>query len=168
MGPPPRAASGEGRFLDDDLPHLLARAAQAVAETFHTALRRQGITFPVWRVLAVLSDCPSGGETVSGLAAACLLQQPTTTKLLDRLERGGLVQRRPDERDGRIVRVGLTPAGQTRAAALVAAARQHEAAVLARHPEAEGMKAVLRALIAQPGSRPAAEPEPGSRHSAEP
>jgi DNA-binding MarR family transcriptional regulator len=143
------AVDGEtGRFIDDYLLYLLARASHAISGEFHQELRRRGVSVAVWRVLASLVGTPGGG-TVTGLAETCLLQQPTMTKLLDRMTREGLVERRPDAKDRRVVRIGLTPAGASKAAALVAAARQHEAAVLARHAEVEpaAAKALLRSVM---------------------
>ena len=134
-------------FLTD----LLARASHAVVQGFAEVLRRRGTGLPVWRVLAALLARP--GETVTGLAEACLLQQPTMTKLLDRMVQDGLVARAQDARDRRVVRVSLTPEGAAKAAELAVVAERHEAEVLARHPEAEGIKAVLRDIIA--GSGPA-------------
>ena len=146
MGPSPASPD---RFLDGFLPHLLARAAEAAAEAFHAELRGRGTTVPVWRALAALADGP--GETVGALAAACLMQQPTMTKLLDRMARDGLVRRQEDERDRRAVRVSWTAAGAARAADLVATARRFEAEFLARHPEAEAIKPVLRGIVALDG-----------------
>ena len=102
---------------------------------------------PVWRVLASLTG--SEGQTVGGLAEACLLQQPTTTKLLDRMARDGLVARAQDARDRRVVRVALTPEGEALAAELIRAAREHEADVLARFPEMEAvdLKGLLRSVL---------------------
>jgi DNA-binding MarR family transcriptional regulator len=134
-------------FLNNYLPHLLTLAAIAASRAFDQELREGGISLPVWRVMAVLLDRP--GETVTGLARRCLLQQPTATKLIDRLERDQLVQRRPDHRDHRVVRVSLTSKGSTLAASLVAAAKQHEAALLTRHPQAEALKNGLRSIIAE-------------------
>ncbi len=131
------------------MPDLLARTSHALTQGFAEELRERGVSLPVWRVLAALLARP--GETVSGLAEACLLQQPTMTKLLDRMVRDGLVTRAQDARDRRIIRVTLTPEGQAKAAELLAAAERHEAEVLARHPEAEGIKAVLRDTIARSG-----------------
>ena len=127
---PPDVADA-GRFIDDYLLYLLARASHLISAEFHQELRRRGVPVPVWRVLASLVGSRAGG-TVTGLAETCLLQQPTMTKLLDRMTRDGLVERRPDAKDRRVVRISLTPAGAAKAAGLVAAARQHEAAVLAR------------------------------------
>ncbi|NOG72862.1 MarR family winged helix-turn-helix transcriptional regulator [Roseicella sp. DB1501] len=136
-----------GRFIDDYLLYLLARTSHLISAEFHELLRRKGISVPVWRVLASLVGSP--GETVTGLAETCLLQQPTMTKLLDRMVRDGLVKRAQDTRDRRVVRVALTARGEMMAADLVQAAKLHEAEVLARHPETEAVaiKDLLRAIV---------------------
>lgn len=146
-----------GRFIEDYLLYLLARASHLISSEFHQELRRHGISVPVWRVLASLVGSPNG-ETVTGLAEVCLLQQPTMTKLLDRMERSGLVRRTPDARDRRVVRIDLTPVGAAKAKELVAAAKEHEASVLTRHPETGGdqFKVLLRAIMTKhmrPGRR---------------
>ncbi|WP_149541407.1 MarR family winged helix-turn-helix transcriptional regulator [Siccirubricoccus phaeus] len=139
------------RFIDDYLLYLMARASHLISGEFHEQLRRKHVSVPVWRVLAGLVG--SKGETVTGLAEICLLQQPTMTKLLDRMVRDGLVQRAQDGRDRRVVRIALTPRGEGLVKELLVAARQHEAEVLARHPEAEAiaLKSLLRAILARHG-----------------
>ncbi|WP_188902863.1 MarR family winged helix-turn-helix transcriptional regulator [Caldovatus sediminis] len=149
---PAAARPAQRRFVDDYLLALLARASHAVSAEFHAQLRGRGVGVPVWRVLATLSGLPRGqGETVTGLANACLLQQPTMTKVLDRMERDGLVRRHADVQDRRVVRLTLTPRGEAMVADLLVAARAHEAEVLARHSpeEVEAIKALLRDLIAR-------------------
>ncbi|MBD0273846.1 MAG: MarR family transcriptional regulator [Acetobacteraceae bacterium] len=138
---------GTGAFLEGYLLYLLARVSHVLSSEFHQQLRRRGVGVPVWRVLASLSG--SKGETVTGLAEVCLLQQPTMTKLLDRMVRDGLVTRSQDTRDRRVVRVALTPKGEALAEELTAAARQHEASVLARYPEmgTTDIKALLRSVL---------------------
>ena len=149
----PLDASDHGA-AERPLADLLAAAAFVVVQGFADELRRRGASLPVWRVLAALSARP--GETVSGLAEACLLQQPTMTKLLDRMVRDGLVTRAQDARDRRVVRVALTPEGEAKAAGLVAAAQRYEAGVLARHPQAEAIKPVLHDIVARSGPAPPA------------
>ena len=138
---------GTGDFVEEYLLYLLARASHVLSGEFHSQLQRRKVAVPVWRVLASLSG--SRGETVTGLAEVCLLQQPTMTKLLDRMVRDGLVTRAQDAQDRRVVRVALTPEGEALAADLIGAARQHEASVLARFPEMETMnlQAVLRSVL---------------------
>ena len=147
MEDPPQ---GSPRFVDDYLLSLLSRASYAVSSEFHERLRARGVSVPVWRVLATLSGGP---ETVSVLADSCLLQQPTMTKVLDRMQRDGLVLRQQDGRDRRLVRVHLAPRGQAMIGELMAAARAHEAEIVARHPDAAAIKGLLRALILRQGRR---------------
>ena len=144
-----QALTSSTRFIDDYLLYLLARASHVVSAEFHTILRRVGVSVPVWRVLATLSGSP--GETVSGLAESCLLQQPTMTKLLDRMVRDGLVKRLPAARDRRVVRIQMTPRGEAVVNELLEGAKKHEAEVLARHPELDSMaiKDLLRGMIAR-------------------
>ncbi len=146
----PSEASGRHRSDEPFFQDLLARASYALVDGFAQEVHRHGTSLPVWRVMAAL--CADPGQTVGALAEACLLQQPTMSKLLDRMVRDGLVERTQDARDRRAVRVALTPEGQAKAAELMSAAARYEAEVLARHPQAEGIKAVLRDIIAR--SRP--------------
>jgi MarR family transcriptional regulator, organic hydroperoxide resistance regulator len=140
----PSEAVGNGPaepFLTD----LLACAAHVLTFGFAKVLRERGVSLPVWRVMAALLAHPD--ETVTGLAEKCLLQQPTMTKLLDHMARGGLVARSHDPRDRRVVRVVLTPEGQAKAAELAAAATRYEAQVLSRLPQAEAIRPVLQDII---------------------
>lgn len=144
------AASTPERFVDDYLLYLLARGSHALSAEFHSTLRKAGVSVPVWRVLATLSGSP--GETVTGLAEACLLQQPTMTKLLDRMVRDGIVKRMPDQRDRRVVRIQMLPRGEAMVKDLLVAAKQHEADLLARFPMIDQLqlKQLLRAMMVKP------------------
>jgi MarR family transcriptional regulator, organic hydroperoxide resistance regulator len=51
------------------------------------------------------------GMTQSQLADALCVDASTMTKMLQRLERDGIVQRQPDPADARVQRVFLTPGG---------------------------------------------------------
>lgn len=138
------------RFVDDYLLYLMARASHALSSEFHGTLRKAGVSVPVWRVLATLSGSP--GETVTGLADACLLQQPTMTKLLDRMVRDGMVKRMPDQRDRRVVRIQMMPRGEQVVDDLLVAAKAHEADVMARFPTMDPVqfKQLLRAMMVKP------------------
>jgi DNA-binding MarR family transcriptional regulator len=132
----------EPPFVEDYLLALLARASHAASAEFHARLKARGVAVPVWRVLASLAGQP---RPVGELARICLMQQPTMSKLLDRMAADGLVRR---SRAGRETRIALTAPGQVLAEALVAEARAHEATLLARHAgAAPALKALLHALI---------------------
>jgi DNA-binding MarR family transcriptional regulator len=142
---PRRAASGR-TFVRDYLSYLLAQASYAVYKGFDARVRAAGLSSIEWRVLATLSD--GDGLTIGELAREVLAQQPTLTKLVDRMERAGLVERRGDETDGRRTLVFETPRGRARVAPLLLEAKAHERAALTAFapPEADALKRALRAL----------------------
>ncbi len=139
---------GGERFVDDYLLYLLARASTQASAQFHEMVKSRGLSIAEWRVLGMLS---SGPATIGELVAATLFQQPTLTKIVDRMAAGGLVRRASDPADGRRVHVSLTGKGRRIAEELVPLAKDHEAQVLAGYPpeEAEALKAALRTLIAR-------------------
>lgn len=132
------------RFPDDYLPYLLARASHVVLREFHRLLRPRRMRVAEWRVLATLSA--GGTYTVGALARAALLEQPTLSKLLDRLERRGLVRRLADGMDLRQSRIELTARGRRRIRPAVAQARRHERRLLGafRATEVRALRRLLR------------------------
>ncbi len=52
------------------------------------------------------------GRTQASLAGALGVEPPTVTKMLQRMENAGLVDRQGDPIDRRAIRVGLTPKGR--------------------------------------------------------
>ncbi|PYP41304.1 MAG: MarR family transcriptional regulator [Gemmatimonadetes bacterium] len=95
--------------------------ARAVADRVHSAaihlLRRlrvedkaMGLTAPRASVLSVLVF--RGPVTMSALAEAEQVRPPTITRLVDGLERRGLVRRVGDRDDGRVQLVEATAAGK--------------------------------------------------------
>ena len=145
----PDAPTLDQPFVDDYLPALLGQAAQLIQGEFHRVVREHGFMVSEWRVLATLAD---GAEMTTGrLAEVSLTKGPTATRLLDRMEARGQVERLPDAAARRITRVRITPEGQRTVSALIALARDHENRVLAPFglAQAEALKATLRGLIDQ-------------------
>lgn len=70
------------------------------------------------------------GTTQRDLTEALHLARPTVSKMLRGMEQAGLIERRPDEQDQRLVRVFLTAAGRELAADLRVAAAAHIAATI--------------------------------------
>jgi len=83
--------------------HGLQRASKRMAASV-------GITGPQRLVLHVVGRFP--GISVGQLAATLHVHTSTLTGVLKRLNRRGLLDRRPDPRDGRRAALGLTPAGR--------------------------------------------------------
>jgi len=122
-------AAASEPFVDAYLPALLAQAHELVASEFHAIAAEHGLAPSEWRVLATLA---SGEPTSIGrLAQIVVMKQPTVTRLLDRMEATGHVQRVPHDGDRRITLVTITHRGQKLTEKLVPLARAHEARVLA-------------------------------------
>jgi len=86
--------------------HDVSRLRRIVVDR---ALKPRGVTRSQWWVLAFLSR--RDGMTQTALAADLDLTKVAIGGLLDRMEVGGYVDRRPDPKDGRTRRVYLTRAG---------------------------------------------------------
>lgn len=104
----------------DLVPYLLHRATNAVNRAWRDELRPHGLTVQRWQVLSVL--VAFGGMRVTDLAEVVSVDQPVVSRVVDQMERDGLVVRRPDPDDGRGTVVHLTGAGQRTHAALMPAA----------------------------------------------
>ncbi len=133
-------------FLDGFLLYLLARASAEASADLHDMVRKRGLSVPEWRVMFTLHDGPC---TVGEMAAHTLMQQPTLTKLLDRMETAGRVKRQVDPADGRRVLLTLTPTGRAHNDALMPLSKDYEAGLLAGYTPAEvtALKTALRKLI---------------------
>ena len=132
-----------GSFAESYLSYLLARASHTVASGFHAKLKTWKLTIPEYRVLFCLAG--ADGLGVGDLAAMAIMAQPRMTKVLDRMERQGLVGRHPDAGDRRRVLIHLTAQGRARAAPVLRAAKAHEAQLLALF-SAEERAAIKRGL----------------------
>jgi DNA-binding MarR family transcriptional regulator len=133
--------------VENYLSYLLARASHLVASEFHEEVRAAGLTVLEWRVLATLS---AGDQlSVGALANIVLAQQPTVTKLLDRMVRDGTVERLAAQGDRRRSMVRITPLGRTALGSLLKRSIEHEQARFAalNATEARVLKNALRKLI---------------------
>lgn len=91
--------------------HLLARTCKLLRTRVHARLEKIGLYRGQQFVLFVLWE--NEGLTHSELAEKILVRPATTTNLLKRMEKAGLVERRPDPHDQRVSRVYLTDAAQS-------------------------------------------------------
>ena len=108
--------------------HRLGHQLALRAETF---LEPNGLSQGEFDVLsALLRSGQPDGMTPGALAAAVLVSSGGMTKRLAALEQGGWITRRRSPRDGRSVRVSLTPSGRKRLEGLLPAYFAAEAEVL--------------------------------------
>ena len=134
-------------FVDDYLPALLAQASRLISTEFHAVVQAAGFSVTEWRILATLTG--KSGLSIGGLAQITVSKQPTVTRLLDRMEAKGYVERFAHDTDRRITMVRITPAGQTIVADLIREAKEHELRVLQPFglKRAEALKVTLRRII---------------------
>ena len=125
------------------MPRLTRRDFEGLLE-FRVALRQfqrwsedqaqaAGLTHVQHQLLVAIKGHPGDKPpTVGDLAGYLLLRPHSTVELVDRAESAGLVERTPDQDDGRVVRVRLTAAGDRIVEQLTPAHldRLHELAVV--------------------------------------
>lgn len=90
--------------------YLMRRVLSSVLTAADQELAAWDVTHAQWMPLFKLFTC--GQFTVAGLARDMQLDPGATTRLLDRLERKGLLRRERSTTDRRVVNLVLTPAGE--------------------------------------------------------
>ncbi|MEC3992700.1 MarR family transcriptional regulator [Actinacidiphila sp. DG2A-62] len=106
-------------FLD-----LHGRTTKAIRSAADDALRRHGLRLGQDHLLAALWE--QDGRTPGEIAAATNVTTPAVTKASARMVEAGLISRRRDERDNRLVRLYLTDAGRALRAPVEAERRRLE------------------------------------------
>lgn len=89
----------------------LFRAQVAVMRRLQSGPAFKSIALNEYDVLFTLSRCPSGWLRLNELNDHILLSQSSLSRLVERLEKRGLVERMPAPDDGRGVLLKLTEAG---------------------------------------------------------
>jgi MarR family transcriptional regulator, organic hydroperoxide resistance regulator len=97
-------------FDDHDLILLVTRTTRAIREATTAVLARYGAQPPQNLVLDALAA--QDGLTPGELARLLQVAGPTAVKMAQRMEANGLVSRRRDDPDERLVRVYLTERGR--------------------------------------------------------
>ena len=115
-----------------DLHGKTSKALRAVTET---AMRRHGLYAGQDLLLALLWE--RDGRTPGEIAATLHVTTPTVVKAATRMSDAGLLTRRRDERDNRLVGLWLTDAGRALQLPVEAERRHIEEAVTADLTDAE-------------------------------
>ena len=97
-------------FIEDSTSQLISVAARLFARTLQTRLASHGVSTGQWPLLLYLWE--QDGLSQRQLSRRVQIEEPTTTRTLDRMERDDLVYRRRDERDRRRINVFLTARGK--------------------------------------------------------
>ena len=83
--------------------------ANQAAKVFDTELKKHGLTIALWPTMMCLWE--EEGVTQSEISAKSKVENSTTTRTIDKLEKLGLVERRTDPNSRRSFRIYLTEQG---------------------------------------------------------
>src|SRR5215472_9601236 len=138
-----------------DLLALFTQAAKLLREAADETMSRHGVRVGQHIVLTVLweQDGLTPGEVARRLGTAT----PTIVNTATRMEEDGLVARRPDPADARLVRLYLTPRGRAAREPVRAdrvALERHATATLTA-AELDHLRSALTKIIARLRDRPA-------------
>lgn len=101
-------------MIEKSVADQLNWSARLLAREMETMLGPIGLNPAYVPVLLALSA--GGARTPKNLAAAALVEQPTMTATIQRMERDGFVTRKRHPDDGRSALIALTPLGYERIA----------------------------------------------------
>lgn len=90
----------------------IMRAQQIVLGTVDAALRRFDLSFARFEALVLLSFTKNGSIPLGKMGARLMVHPTSVTNLVDRLERQGLLVRKPHPQDRRTTLAEITPAGR--------------------------------------------------------
>ncbi len=105
------------------LPYLLNRLTSRINQLWLEEIRDSGLTVQRWQVLSILAAFD--GCRVGQIAEFSGNEQPVVSRVLDQMERDGLVERRRAEGDSRVVQVWLTVKARELITRLAPAAQQY-------------------------------------------
>ncbi len=89
----------------------LQRAAACLMDSVAELLKPHGLRPAQYNVLRILRGAHPEQLSCRQVAARMMTREPDLTRLLDRLEKAGLIRRQRQASDRRVVRVGITAAG---------------------------------------------------------
>jgi DNA-binding MarR family transcriptional regulator len=109
MAPAKKFYSARNYKLEDSVGYLLRMLTQQVSREVEKRMAEHGLTDAQWKPLLFIRQ--GKGETAADLARSTCIDTGAVTRMLDRIEDKGLVQRVRSEQDRRIVKLELTEEG---------------------------------------------------------
>lgn len=94
----------------DCVGYLVSRAQSLMRPQIEAVFDKQDLTFSQWRVLMCLRD--GIANTCADISRELSHDSGSLTRLVDQLDRRGLIQRTRDRKDRRVVTLALTAAGR--------------------------------------------------------
>ncbi|MGD1154944.1 MAG: MarR family transcriptional regulator [Terriglobia bacterium] len=120
----------------------LMRTADALARGAEEILKPAGLSHTQYNVLRILRGTGERGLCCREVAERMITRDPDVTRLLDRLERRGLLTRSRDSLDRRVITVRISAAGQKVLKGLDGPVAQYHRKLLSRMDKSELHKLV--------------------------
>jgi DNA-binding MarR family transcriptional regulator len=111
-------------WLDSFIPYQLYRVTTKLGLRLQNRLRALRISPSQWRVLSVLKAY--GAMSIGEIVNATLMEQPTVSRVVARLERDARVERRLSFTDSRLAVISLTARGVQAFGQIIPAALRHQ------------------------------------------
>lgn len=97
--------------LEQDVFVAIQRAADLLRQGAEEAIRPAGLSATQYNVLRILRGAGEHGLACGEVAERMMTHDPDITRLLDRLERRGMVTRAREKQDRRVITVRIAPEG---------------------------------------------------------
>ena len=102
-------SSGASMPVQDRIFVALLRTADALSQEAEQFLKTAGLTGTQYNVLRILRGAEPKGLPCRGIGDRMISHDPDMTRLLDRMERRGLITRERQTDDRRVVKARITP-----------------------------------------------------------
>ena len=97
--------------LEERIFLTLLKAADALGQQAEQLTRTAELTGTQYNVLRILRGAGPAGLACRGIGDRMITHDPDITRLLDRMEKRGLITRERQKHDRRVVKAGITPRG---------------------------------------------------------
>jgi DNA-binding MarR family transcriptional regulator len=106
-----RSASHTAQLVEAEIFVSLQKTADSLGLEAEQLLKPHGLTGTQYNVLRILRGAQPEGLACSGIGERMISHDPDMTRLLDRMEKRGLIFRVRQTDDRRVVKTRITPAG---------------------------------------------------------
>jgi DNA-binding MarR family transcriptional regulator len=98
-------------FLEHQIFVALLQTADSLGQEAEQLLKATGLTGAQYNVLRILRGAEPAGLPCRGIGDRMISHDPDMTRLLDRMEKRGLITRKRQTDDRRVVKTRITPQG---------------------------------------------------------
>lgn len=144
---PSHLENGDDFHLHNSFTFWIARLASAMRDQFNQALAEHDVTWPQWMIMNVLHH--KLAVTPAQIAENIGVDRSAVTRLVDRLEKKGMVARSFDGLDRRSIQIVMTEQGRHLVVKINEAAKEHQESFMSQLPSTEcrGLKGNIQKLL---------------------